>query len=288
MGLMKKPTIVCLCGSTRFYHEFQAANFRETMAGKIVLSVGFFAGSPGEMKQEHGEGVGISPAEKALLDELHKRKIDLADEILVLNVGRYIGDSTRSEIAYAIEHGKPVRYLEFPLASEQLTGTDRSMPGKPSLNNPASGKHYNLTTDRSDPRLHAVTPSGQNEAYIILSEEERAKGFVRPVRQSYMHVGLKPKYPLRDLTDVEKRRYDESDFVKYEVYPESESPKVGRFWTEKELRGGCGSVTKMSLPLSETYARDPKFYGSTFCIGCRTHLPVAEFVWDGTDEPVGS
>ena len=106
------PRIVCLCGSTRFFHEFQVANFRETMAGKIVLSVGFYAGSPGEMKQEHGDGVGITEEEKVMLDELHKRKIDLADEVLVLNVGGYVGSSTLSEIIHADRTKKPLRWLE--------------------------------------------------------------------------------------------------------------------------------------------------------------------------------
>lgn len=104
-----RPTIVCLCGSTRFYREFQEANYRETMAGKIVLTVGFFGHSAGEA---HGESVGITPEQKVELDELHKRKIDLADEILVINVGGYIGESTRSEIEYALQHGKQVRHLE--------------------------------------------------------------------------------------------------------------------------------------------------------------------------------
>lgn len=107
-----KPTVVCLCGSTRFFQEFQVANYRETMAGKIVLSIGFFAGSPEAIKQEHGEGVGITPKEKIMLDELHKRKINLADEVFVLNVGGYIGNSTLSEIRYAKAIGKPVRFLE--------------------------------------------------------------------------------------------------------------------------------------------------------------------------------
>jgi hypothetical protein len=133
-----RPTIVCLCGSTRFYPAFQDENYRETMAGRIVLSVGFY---PHAQAEAHGEERGCTPEQKAALDELHKRKIDLADEVLVLNVretycpacgffrvhtlnGRtrccdvqaearpYIGDSTRSEIAYAREHGKPVRWLE--------------------------------------------------------------------------------------------------------------------------------------------------------------------------------
>lgn len=101
--------IVCLCGSTRFYDAFQRANFKETMEGRIVLSVGCYFHS-GE--QAHGEKVGITERQKAELDELHLRKIDLADEILVLNVGGYIGDSTRREIEYARKLGKPVRYLE--------------------------------------------------------------------------------------------------------------------------------------------------------------------------------
>lgn len=104
-----RPRIVCLCGSTRFKDAFDEANYQETMAGRIVLSVGFFMHASGN---RHGEAVGATPDQKIALDELHKRKIDLADEILVLNVGDYIGSSTASEIAYAVEHGKPVRYLE--------------------------------------------------------------------------------------------------------------------------------------------------------------------------------
>lgn len=99
-----------------------------------------------------------------------------------------------------------------------------------------------LTSDPTDPRLtHGVdtAPVPQAEAYLVLSEEERKKGFVRPVRQEYVHKT-------------------------------------------------CGVVTRMGLALSETYARDPKFYGATYCVGCGMHRPVSEFVWDGTDEEVGS
>jgi 8-oxo-dGTP pyrophosphatase MutT (NUDIX family) len=103
------PTIVCLCGSTKFYEAFQKANYEETMAGRIVLSVGFFMHRP---QAAHGQDFKCSPEQKIQLDELHKRKIDLADEVLVLNVNKYIGDSTRSEIEYALAHGKKVRYLE--------------------------------------------------------------------------------------------------------------------------------------------------------------------------------
>lgn len=98
-----RPTIVCLCGSTRFREAFEEANYRETLEGKIVLSVGCFGNS----------GHVISEDQKIFLDELHKRKIDLADEILVLNVGGYIGESTRNEIIYARSKNKRVRFWEY-------------------------------------------------------------------------------------------------------------------------------------------------------------------------------
>lgn len=107
--MIYRPRIVCLCGSTRFYKNFQEANYQETMKGHIVLSVGFYPHAVSEM---HGEGIGITAEQKEALDELHKRKIDLADEVYVLNVGGYIGSSTRSEIDYAIANDKPIRYLE--------------------------------------------------------------------------------------------------------------------------------------------------------------------------------
>jgi hypothetical protein len=98
-----RPRVVTLCGSTRFPDAFLAATRSETLAGKIVISVGLFG---------HQEGMDMGGPVKAMLDELHLRKIDMADEILVLNVGGYRGKSTRREIAYAQAHGKPVRYLE--------------------------------------------------------------------------------------------------------------------------------------------------------------------------------
>ena len=104
-----RPKIVCLCGSTRFYTEFQRTNYEETMAGNIVLSVGFFIHRP---EQAHSEQLGCTPEQKIKLDELHKRKIDLADEVLVINVGGYIGESTKGEIAYARRFNKPIRYIE--------------------------------------------------------------------------------------------------------------------------------------------------------------------------------
>jgi hypothetical protein len=90
--------------------------------------------------------------------------------------------------------------------------------------------------------------TGMQKGYVVLSEEERAKGFVRPVRRSYVHVGIRPE----------------------------------------QLDSGCGTVTKMGRALAETYARDPTFYDGTFCVQCKKHFDLEEFVWDGTDERVGS
>lgn len=131
--------------------------------------------------------------------------------------------------------------------------------------------------------------TGQQKGYIVLTPEERAKGFVRPVRRSYIHEGIRPKHLLRDLTPEEHERYDQYGYVKYEEYPEGEQAACGRFWTAAQLRSGCGTVTTMSQDIAETYARDPKFYGGTFCCGCGKHLPLEEFVWkDAPDQVVGS
>lgn len=96
-----------------------------------------------------------------------------------------------------------------------------------------------LTTDPTDPRLNQPGPDGQNDVYLVLSDEERAKGFVRPFRTAYLHEA-------------------------------------------------CGCVTTMGDALAETYARQPDFYSHTMCMTCGAHFPVAEFVWYGTTEKVGS
>ncbi len=98
------PKIVCLCGSTRFMKVFRQANLTETLAGKIVLSIG--------CNTKSDDALGLNAKDKERLDELHLRKIDLADEIYVLNVGGYIGSSTRKEIEYAENLNMPVKYLE--------------------------------------------------------------------------------------------------------------------------------------------------------------------------------
>lgn len=114
------------------------------------------------------------------------------------------------------------------------------------------------TTDPNDPRLGKGVDTGpvpQNEVYLVSNEGE----FVRPVRTKYIHVGPGG----------------------YEIDP-NDPRKHGR------TGNGCGVLTVMGRAIAETYARDPKFYGATYCVGCGMHLPVDEFVWADTNERVGS
>lgn len=111
------------------------------------------------------------------------------------------------------------------------------------------------------PDYRDIDPAtGQQKGYVVLSDDERAKGFVRPVRRAYVHQFMRDGTP-----------------VPLVLKPE-----------HKALMGGCGGATTMGQTIAETYARDPSFYSGTFCAVCRVHLPLAEFVWDGTDQVVGS
>ena len=101
--MIGKYKIITLCGSTKFRDEFIAEQKRLTLEGYIVISVGLFGHS--------GDNEVWTESTKEMLDDMHKRKIDLADEIFVINVGGYIGSSTRSEIEYATSTGKLVSYL---------------------------------------------------------------------------------------------------------------------------------------------------------------------------------
>ena len=104
--MVGKYKVITLCGSTRFKGEFIEAQKRLTLGGNIVISVGLFGHS--------GDDEVWTEGTKEMLDDMHKRKIDMADEIFVINVGGYIGSSTRSKIEYAKANGKTVRYLENP------------------------------------------------------------------------------------------------------------------------------------------------------------------------------
>ena len=105
-----RPRIVCLCGSTRFWREFQRASLAETLEGRIVLSIGAASGTDdehfGNLPREEYDAV------KERLDALHLHKVAMADEILAINVGGYVGESTAREVAYAIALRKLLRWWE--------------------------------------------------------------------------------------------------------------------------------------------------------------------------------
>ena len=98
--MVGKYPVITLCGSTRFKEQFLEVQKRLTLEGNIVISVGLFGHS--------GDDEVWTEGTKAMLDDMHKRKIDMADAIYVINVGGYIGESTRSEIEYARKHGKEI------------------------------------------------------------------------------------------------------------------------------------------------------------------------------------
>jgi len=102
-----RPEIVCICGSTRFVDEMRAANRDLTFAGVIVVAPGVFLRA-----EDHEADESITSEQKAALDALHLRKIDLADRVLVVNPGGYIGESTSREIAYAQATGKPISFTD--------------------------------------------------------------------------------------------------------------------------------------------------------------------------------
>ena len=103
--------VITLCGSTRFKDAFMETQKRLTLEGNIVISVGLF-GHAGDSEVWENMDEGTLTKTKEMLDDMHKRKIDMADEIYVINVGGYIGSSTKSEIEYAKATGKGIRYLE--------------------------------------------------------------------------------------------------------------------------------------------------------------------------------
>jgi hypothetical protein len=108
--MVGKYKVITLCGSTRFKDEFMEAQKRLTLEGNIVISVGLF-GHSGDNEVWENMDEGTLTKTKEMLDDMHKRKIDMADEVYIINVGGYIGDSTRSEIEYAKQTGKPVKYM---------------------------------------------------------------------------------------------------------------------------------------------------------------------------------
>lgn len=141
--------------------------------------------------------------------------------------------------------------------------------------------------------------AGQQKAYVVLSEEERAKGFIRPYRDSYIHVGKKLRGELEMLDQPSESPVLKKTYVALDRFYIGEGDnrvRTGSYMTQEEVDqikrtgryGGCGAKTTMGRSIAETYARDPSFYGGTFCCGCGSHHQLSEFVWEGTDEQVGS
>lgn len=125
-------------------------------------------------------------------------------------------------------------------------------------------------------RAEQTEKTGQHKSYIVLCEDERKKGFVRPYRDAYKHVG--PQVCGQWIGHTSEGTV---------CYMDPGHP--GECGAAKGARPQpCNTVTTMGRSLSETYARDPKFYGSTFCVSCNRHLPVADFVWTADNERVGS
>lgn len=178
-------------------------------------------------------------------------------------------------------------------------GWKRPFPNAPMPRklDPVPGRPGVAATDGIDPEYHGrdapkpVNPeTGMHKSYYVLDDEEREKGFVRPLRLSYRHVGVRPKGPTRPLTEEEQELYAGTGYVAFEPYENNET-STGRFWTAEQLDSGCGHTTTMSRTIAETYARNPKFYGKTMCVHCRDHFLVGEhgeFVWEGTQERVGT
>lgn len=125
----------------------------------------------------------------------------------------------------------------------------------------------------------------------LLSDEERAKGFVRPVRRSYVHIGQracgKPK-KLEGRPGDYVCSDDPGHAGECTSWMPAPMTDVGvRRLVERSLLGGCDGLTTMAQAIAETYARDPGFYGATYCCTCMKHLPVSEFRWEDGSE-VGS
>lgn len=153
-----------------------------------------------------------------------------------------------------------------------------------------------LTTNPNDPALgHGSdnVPVPMNEKYLVLSDEELAKGFVRPFRDKHIHVGRSVCAKMRQDGDKRLGGPRHVCTLSYQHaggcgnFQQVVQPEHARMLNTHRI-GGCGVETVMGEKLSATYACKPKFYGSTYCCGCSMHRPVAEFVWSADNQVVGS
>lgn len=189
-GQIEWPKIVCLCGSTRFRAAFDEANERETLAGRIVLSVGCFSRFPRD--PESGSRV------KEDLDVLHKRKIDLCDEVLVLNVDNYIGESTRSEIQYAKSTGKRIRYLVEPSnVCDGVAGLGREQTDSNVMALFYAGRLAEFSHSMASGPANELLSTCSNLLIALATKPEPPNVLITPSRTGYPHAGLEPQKETR-------------------------------------------------------------------------------------------
>ncbi len=185
-----KYKVITLCGSTRFKDAYIEAQKRLTLEGYIVISVGLF-GHSGDNEVWEGMDEDTLTRTKITLDDMHKRKIDMADEIYVINVDGYIGESTKSEIAYALEHGKAVRYLESDESDQEK---DKYVAVE---NLPISMRLYHILTRNKVDYLYQV------ESYCeerLLTFRNMGQGMLDELRTICKEHGVHI-YSHRDLED---------------------------------------------------------------------------------------
>lgn len=184
-----KYRVITLCGSTRFKDAFMEAQKRLTLEGNIIISVGLF-GHSGDNEVWEGMDEDTLTQTKVMLDDMHKRKIDMADEIYVINVDGYIGDSTKSEIAYALKHGKPVRYLETDGIEKQAK--DRYVAV---VELPISVRLCHILTRNKVDYLYQVEDYCEEQ---LLTFRNMGKGTLDELREICEHYGIHI-YSHRDL-----------------------------------------------------------------------------------------
>jgi len=201
--MVGKYKVVTLCGSTRFKDAFMEAQKRLTLEGNIVISVGLFGHS--------GDNEVWTEGNKEMLDDMHLRKIDMADEIFVINVGGYIGSSTQAEIAYAKRTGKPVRYLEvhgMKQFEDQITDPQNNALDQIHKNLTQYGFISEIRFDRKDaPYINLGDVRRRRLRSQFWYDEGRIDFYAGKDMSYWYPYALRSPYkvPWDDLSDVECR-----------------------------------------------------------------------------------
>ena len=201
--MVGKYKVVTLCGSTRFKDAFMEAQKRLTLEGNIVISVGLFGHS--------GDNEVWTEGNKEMLDDMHLRKIDMSDEIFVINVGGYIGSSTQAEIAYADRTGKPVRYLEvhgMKQFEDQITDPQNNALDQIHKNLSQYGFISEIRFDRKDgPYINLGDVRRRRLRSQFWYDEGRIDFYAGKDMSYWYPYALRSPYkvPWDDLSDVECR-----------------------------------------------------------------------------------